>query len=49
LGRYCLLKHVIEGKTEGRKKVTERRARRGKQLLDELKKREDTGNGERKH
>ena len=38
LGRYCLLKHVIKGKTERRKEVTGRRARRGKQLLDELKK-----------
>jgi hypothetical protein len=38
LGRYCLLKHVIEGKTEGRKEVTGRRARRGKQLPDEVKK-----------
>jgi len=38
LGRYCLLKHVTEGNTEGRKEVTGRRARRGKQLLDEVKK-----------
>jgi len=35
----CFLKQIIEGKT----KETERRRRR-KQLLDELKKREDTGN-----
>jgi hypothetical protein len=30
-------KHVIEGKIEGRKEVTGRRARRGKQLLDDFK------------
>jgi hypothetical protein len=33
----CLLKHVIEGKLEGRIEVTERRGRRRKQLLDDLK------------
>jgi hypothetical protein len=32
----CFLKHVIEGKTEGRIKVTGRQARRCKQLLDNL-------------
>jgi hypothetical protein len=37
LRRNCLLKHVIEGKIEG--KVTGRRGRRGKQLLDELEER----------
>ena len=37
MGRNCLLKHVTEGKTEGRIEVTGRRARRGKQLLDDLK------------
>ena len=31
--RNCLIKHVIEGKTEG----TRRRGRRYKQLLDDLK------------
>jgi hypothetical protein len=31
----CLLKHVIEGKVEGRIEVTGRRERRSKQLLDE--------------
>jgi hypothetical protein len=34
----CLLKHVIEGKTEARVEVTVRRGiRRRKQLLDDLK------------
>jgi hypothetical protein len=34
---YCLLKHVIEGKLEGRIEVTGTRGRRRKQLLDDLK------------
>jgi len=38
----CLLKHVVEGKIEGRIEVTGRRGRRRKQLLDDLK---DTANG----
>jgi hypothetical protein len=33
----CLLKHVIEGKIEGKIEVTERRGRRRKQLLDDVK------------
>ena len=33
----CLLKHVAEGKTEGRIEVTERRERISKQLLDDMK------------
>jgi len=37
LVRNCLLKHVIEGKTEGRIEVMGRRGRRGKWLLDDLK------------
>ena len=37
LRRNCLLKHVIEGKMEGRIEVTGRRGRRRKQLLDDLK------------
>jgi len=37
LRRNCLLKHVIEGKVEGRIAVTGRRVRRRKQLLDDLK------------
>jgi hypothetical protein len=37
LHRNCLLKHVIEGKIEGSIKVTGRRGRRRKQLLDDPK------------
>jgi len=37
LGRNCILKHIIEGKVEGRVEVTGRRGRRRKQLLDSLK------------
>jgi hypothetical protein len=37
LRRNCLLKHVIEGKLEGRIEMTGRRGRRRKQLLDALK------------
>ena len=37
LRRNFLLKHVIEGRTEGRIEVTERRGRRRDQLLDDLK------------
>jgi hypothetical protein len=37
LRRNCLLKHVIEGKIEGRLEVTERRGRKLKYLLDDLK------------
>ena len=37
LRRNCLLKHVIEGKIEGRIEVTGRCGKRLKQLLDELK------------
>jgi hypothetical protein len=36
LRRNCLLKHVIEGKIEGRIEVTGRRRRRRKQLPDYL-------------
>jgi hypothetical protein len=32
----CLLKHVIEGKIEGRIEVKGRRRRRSKQLLENL-------------
>jgi hypothetical protein len=35
--RNCLLKHVIQGKIEVRTKGTERRGRRRKQLVDDLK------------
>jgi uncharacterized membrane protein YgaE (UPF0421/DUF939 family) len=34
--RNCLLKHVIEGKIEGRIEMTGKRGRRRKQLLDDL-------------
>jgi len=44
LCRNCLLEPVIEGKVEGRMEVTKIRGRRRKQLLDDLRKREDTGN-----
>jgi hypothetical protein len=37
LRRNCLLKHVIEGKIEGRIEVTGRGGRRRKQLPDDLK------------
>jgi hypothetical protein len=37
LRRNCLLKYVIEGKVEERIEMTERRGRRRKQLLDDLK------------
>jgi hypothetical protein len=37
LRRKCLLKHITEGKIEGRIEVTGRRGRRRKQLLDYLK------------
>jgi hypothetical protein len=39
LRRNCLLKHVIEGKLEGRLEMTGRRGRRRKKLLDDLKER----------
>jgi len=37
LCRTCLLKHVIEGKVEGRIEGTGRGGRRPKQLLDDTK------------
>jgi hypothetical protein len=37
LRRNCLLKHVIEGKIQGRIEVTGIRGRRRKQLLDDFK------------
>jgi hypothetical protein len=37
LRRNCILKHVIEGKLEGRMEMTGRRGRKRKQLLDYLK------------
>jgi len=44
LRRNCLLKHVIEGKIEGRLGVTGREGRRRKQLLNYLKNVKNTGN-----
>jgi len=44
LRRNCLLKHSFEAKIERRIGVMERRGRRRKQLLDGLKKTEDTVN-----
>jgi hypothetical protein len=49
LRRNCLLKHIIEGKLEGRIEMTGRRGRRRKQLGMTLRKREDTGNWKKKH
>jgi hypothetical protein len=49
LHRNCFLKQVIEGKVERRIAVTGRRGRRRKQLLDDLKEGEDTGNLKRNH
>jgi hypothetical protein len=37
LRRNCLLKHVIEGKLDGRTEMTGRQGRRRKQILDDLK------------
>jgi hypothetical protein len=37
LRRNCLIKHVTEGKLDGRIEMTGRRGRRGKQLLDDLR------------
>jgi hypothetical protein len=44
LRRNCLPKHIIEAKIEGIVEVRRRRGRRRKQLLNDLRKREDTGN-----
>jgi hypothetical protein len=41
LCRNCLLKHVIEGKIEGRIEVTGKRRRRRKQLLEDLEERRE--------
>jgi hypothetical protein len=40
---YGLIKHVTEGKIEGRIEVMKRQGKRRKQLLDDLEEREDTG------
>jgi hypothetical protein len=39
LRRNCLLRQVIEGKIKGGIEVTERRGRRSRKLLDDLKER----------
>jgi hypothetical protein len=39
LRRNCLLQQVTEGKIKGGIEVTERRGRRGRKLLDDLKER----------
>ena len=44
LRRNCFLQHVIEGKIEGKIEVTGRRGSRSKELLDDLRKREDPAN-----
>jgi hypothetical protein len=45
LRRNCLLKHVTEGKINGRKEVTGRRGgRRNKQLLGDCKEKEGSAN-----
>jgi hypothetical protein len=44
LRRNCLLKHIAEGKVEGKIEVTGRLGKRHKQLLHDLRKREDTKN-----
>jgi len=46
--RYCLLKHVIEGKIERRMGVMVRRGRRRTQLLDGIKETKDTEKWKRK-
>jgi uncharacterized protein YacL len=38
LSRNCFLTQVIEGRIEGRIDVKRRRGKRGKQILDDLKK-----------
>ena len=49
LYRNCFLKHIIEGKIEGRLQMMGRRGRICKQLLDDFKEKEDTGNWKKKH
>jgi hypothetical protein len=52
LRRNCLLKYAIEGQRRGGRgeiEVTGRQRRRRKQLLDDRKKRTESGNWRRKH
>jgi hypothetical protein len=44
LNRNCLLKHVNEGKIEGRIEVTERQGRKRRHYCTTLRKRESTEN-----
>jgi hypothetical protein len=44
LRRNCLIKHITEGKIEGKVKVTGRLGRRRKELLDDLKEKVCIGN-----
>jgi hypothetical protein len=43
IAQELLSKHVDEGNIEGRKDMTERRGRKRKQLLDDFRKRDDSG------
>jgi len=43
LSRNCIIKHIIEGKIEGRTLVTGRRVRRRKQIVDDLKEKRGYG------
>jgi hypothetical protein len=45
----CLIKHIIEGKVEGRVKVAGRLGRRRKELLDDLKEKVYIENWKRKY
>ena len=45
LRRNCLLKHIIEGETEGRVEMRGRQERRRKHLLEDLKERRKTERG----
>jgi hypothetical protein len=49
LRRSCLLRHVTEGKVEGRIEVTERRGRRHKKLLGDLEEKRGCWKLKRKH
>jgi hypothetical protein len=49
LRRNCHIKHVIEGKMGGGIEVAGRRGKISRQIVDDLMKREVTGNSKRKH
>jgi hypothetical protein len=44
LRRNCLLKYIIGRNIEGKIEVTGRRGIRGKELIDDLQEKRDTGN-----